>query len=221
MNCESKAFALCATATNLLTRGRGSQRYESKSPIGSSQNECFLLPQRSQSSSMSADISHFVQKSFKRTRLGTCSVAESETFVSWVVSKSKQITLYRCEAIRSLTSPCNRCPISTFCLQLTQYGFLHSCFLFVSKLPHATKFFFCSHSFLSTYSYACRNTPYSWKFYCTTRTGFEHGKTRIERQTYNYYTPVRIYVTSLRHPLLHALHKYRFAIARVIFTITW
>jgi len=44
---------------------------------------------------------------------------------------------------------------------------------------------------------------------------------RIERQTYNYYTPVRIYVTSLRHPLLHALHKYRFAIARVIFTITW
>ena len=34
-----------------------------------------------------------------------------------------------------------------FRLQFAQYGLLHSCFfLFVSKLPQAAQFFFCSHS---------------------------------------------------------------------------
>jgi hypothetical protein len=38
-----------------------------------------------------------------------------------------------------------------FCLHFAQYGLLHSCFfLFVSNLPHAVQFLFCSHC-LSSY----------------------------------------------------------------------
>jgi len=66
-----------------------------------------------------------------------------------------------------------------FRLQFAQYGLLHSRFLlFVSKVPQAAQFFFVHIlSFPATYfSCACRNTIDSWNFYCTTRTGFEHGK---------------------------------------------
>ena len=77
-----KSFRFMRYSHDLADLCRGSQRYEIKSPIGSSQNECFLLPQSSQSSFMSVDISHCVENCRKHTRLGTCSVAESETFLS-------------------------------------------------------------------------------------------------------------------------------------------
>ena len=65
-------------------------------------------------------------------------------YLEWFQNHRKQIVHYRCVAIRSLTSPCNRCPNFMFRLQFAQYGLLHSCFLFVSNLPHAAQFCFCS-----------------------------------------------------------------------------
>src|SRR5215510_9707731 len=52
INCRSKALALCAMATTFFAHGRGSHMYASRSPTGSSQKECFLLPHLKQSSSM-------------------------------------------------------------------------------------------------------------------------------------------------------------------------
>jgi len=146
MNCESKVLALWAIATTLLTQGRGSQRYDSRSLTGSSQNECFLLPQRSQSSSISAEISHSVQKCCKHTRLGTCSVADSDTSVSCVFrNRRKQIIHYRCEVLRSLTSICSRnaqFPGSVHISHSVVWN-IHAFFLVIG-LPQVTQFLLCS-----------------------------------------------------------------------------
>ena len=85
INWRSNALALCAIATILLAQGLCSVWYEGRDPTGSSQNECFLLPHRTQSPSSLS--SHREQKCYKQTGLGTCNVALSVYLVFWVVPK--------------------------------------------------------------------------------------------------------------------------------------
>src|SRR5215510_5641446 len=75
INCRSKALALWAMATTFFTHGRGSHMYASRSPTGSSQNECFLLPHLKQSSSMRHLFSHSEQNCCTQTRFGSWSKA--------------------------------------------------------------------------------------------------------------------------------------------------
>jgi len=87
MKWRSNALALCAIAIILLAQGRGSVKYVSMSPTGSSQNECFLLPHRTQSPSSTS--SHREQNCCTQTRLGTCNLASSMYLAFRVVSKSQ------------------------------------------------------------------------------------------------------------------------------------
>ena len=80
-------MTLCAVATILLALGRGSVRYESKSPTGFSPNECFLVPHRTQSTPSSSH-SYREQTCCTQTRLGTCNLATCVYSVFCVVSKS-------------------------------------------------------------------------------------------------------------------------------------
>ena len=82
----SNALALCAIATILLVQGRGSNRYESSSPRGCCQNECFLPPHRTQSPSSTS--SHHQQNFCTQTRLRKCKLASSAYLLFWVVLKS-------------------------------------------------------------------------------------------------------------------------------------
>ena len=87
MKLRLNALALCAIAMILMAQVRGSVRYESRSPRESYPNECFLLPQRTQSTPSSSS-SHREQNCCMQTRLGTCSFAASVYQVFWFFSKS-------------------------------------------------------------------------------------------------------------------------------------
>ena len=74
----------------------------------------------------------------------------SLSYFAWSRNRRKQIIHCHYAVLRSSMAICNRCPISTFLLQLAQYGLKHSCFFFsVSRLPHVPKFLFCSHTVFS------------------------------------------------------------------------
>jgi len=65
-------------ATIFLTQGRGSHRYESMLPTGSSQKACFLSPHCTHLRRVSSTSSHIEQNCCTQTRFGTCNVALSK-----------------------------------------------------------------------------------------------------------------------------------------------
>ena len=66
--CMSNALAICAIATCLMAQGRGSNRYVSRSPTISSQNQYCLFRNRKQSTSRSTS-SHRAKNSCVHTRV--------------------------------------------------------------------------------------------------------------------------------------------------------
>ena len=117
-------------------------------------------------------------------------------YIAWFQNHRKQIIHYRCEAFRLSTFPYSRDVRSPCFVQFAQYGLKHSCFLFVSRLPHEAHFFICSQNFfprnlillcLSKYTRLLKVLLHDSHGIRTSENA--HGGTD------NHYTTVRIYVS--------------------------
>jgi hypothetical protein len=127
----SSDLALCATATTLVHHAGGLHRYVNRPPTGS-KNDCFLLPQRCQSTFISLSISLCEQNCCRQTKFGSCSVAGLLFFcLALSQNRKTRIAHYRFgEFIDQLFHVAQMTYLSVLLTVCTKL-FRHSCFTLV------------------------------------------------------------------------------------------